>query len=475
MIDSAVIIAYFVFVLIVGIHKGSNIKSVREYAIANKNYSLPILVATLTATGIGGGSTLGLASAVVSIGFVYVFILLGRPLSLFLVAQFLVNKFEVIEDCISVGALMGKFYGKWAQIITGGFGAMYCVAAVGGQVSAIGFVAHYFLDIHYGIGVFLGCGIVILYSSFGGIKSVTATDVIQFAVLIIAIPMICNIGLYVSGGLHGLLEKIPSHLLELPKAPQMLINYFFIFLGFAIPFLDPPTMQRLLMARNLTQTKRMLNITVLIEIPLYLFVGVIGLIAACNYPELEANIVLPHLINSILPLGLKGIAVIGLFSVIMSTADSYLNAAGIALVQDTIKPLFNLVVTDKFELRLTQVVTFVLGSFAAIIALSFSNILSMVLFSLNFWGPVIVVPLYAILLGYRASTRCFFAGALSGIITFVMWTLFVEPHSAISSLIPGMVANAIGFIVAFVLERKYAILQPVHTENNSRLFHELFK
>ena len=45
----------------------------------------------------------------------------------------------------------------------------------------------------------VGSGIVVLYSTFGGIRGVTATDVIQFGVLIIATPIIFNVGLENAG------------------------------------------------------------------------------------------------------------------------------------------------------------------------------------------------------------------------------------------------------------------------------------
>jgi SSS family solute:Na+ symporter len=294
---------------------------------------------------------------------------------------------------------------------------------------------------------------VILYSAFGGIKAVTATDVLQFLVLIVAIPMIFNVGINLSGGISETIDKIPPHLLALPDTPQAIIKYFFIFLGFAIPFLDPPTMQRLLMAKDLKQIKGMLRVGAIIEVPFYLAIGAIGLIAASMYPNLEPNVAFPHLVNTILPVGLKGFAVIGLFSVVMSTADSYLNAAGISLIHDTIKPLFNLKLNDRSELLLTQITTLVLGTIAAVIALSFKSIMSIILFSLNFWGPIVVVPLYAILLGYRVTAQCFHAGALSGIIGFFLWEFLVEPHLQIESLIPSMAANALGFYLAHRLRK----------------------
>jgi len=228
---------------------------------------------------------------------------------------------------------------------------------------------------------------------------------------------------------------------------------FLIFLAFMVPFLDPPVMQRLLMAKNRAQIRLTLCITALIEVPFFVVVGLIGLIAVALSPDHDANLAFPHLVNNILPMGLRGLAIAGLLSVVMSTADSYLNAAGITLVHDAIKPLYKRELSNKAELRLTQIVTFVLGTLSTIIALSFSSIMSIILFSLNFWGPIIVVPLYAGLLGFRAGPKCFYAGTTSGTIVFLIWHFMVEPSLGVGSLIPSMVANALGFMAAFYLEK----------------------
>src|SRR5690606_16525402 len=168
-----------------------------------------IMVATMTATMIGSGLTLGFISSVFSTGIIYIFISLGNPISPLIVAQVFVSRIEKFSDCISIGDIMAKSFGKNARIITGICGALHCAAAVGAQISAIGFVVQYFLEVPYFAGVLIGCGTVIAYSTMGGVKAVTATDVLQFAVLIIAIPMVCNFALNTVCGFSALLEKVP--------------------------------------------------------------------------------------------------------------------------------------------------------------------------------------------------------------------------------------------------------------------------
>ncbi len=455
MIDNIIVASYLFAVLLVGYFKSRKIRDMREYSIADRTYSLPIMVTTMTATVIGSGSTFGFISSVYVGGILYILISMGNPICRLITAQFLINKIERFSDCISVGDIMDRFYGRYGRVVSGIAGALYCAANVGGQVSAIGFIVHYFLNIPYGVGVFLGCGAVILYSTVGGVKAVTATDVVQFAVLIIAIPMVCNVGISAVGGFSGLVEKIPASHFAMPDTPSSIVSYFFMFLSFTIPFLDPSHSQRILMAKNTKQIRNTLRCSAAIEFPFFLTVGLIGLVAVATNPGLEQNLAFPHVVNTILPVGLKGLAVAGLLAIVMSSADSFLNAAGITLVHDTIKPLFGrAVANEESELRLTKIATFVLGTSATIVALYFDSIMAIMLFSFNFWCPIMVVPLYAALIGIKPlRPRHFIVSSTCGFVAFLAWNYLVEPHLGISALIPSMVANLLGFTLTHLWSR----------------------
>jgi SSS family solute:Na+ symporter len=416
----------------------------------------------MTATVIGSGSTFGIISSVYTGGIVYILVSFGNPISRLLVANFFVNRLDRFEHCISGGDIMAVYYGKAGRVVTGICGALYCAATVGGQVSAIGFIVNYFLDVPYLLGVLIGCGIVIVYSTIGGVKAVTATDVLQFAVLIIAIPMVCNVGISMAGGFAGVIDKIPPSLLALPDTPASAINYFFMFIVFTVPFLDPSCTQRILMGKNSEQIRQTFKASAMIETPFFVCVGLIGLLAAATSPNLEPNMAFPHLVNTILPTGLKGLAVAGLLAIVMSSADSYLNSAGITLVHDTFKPLFGRFLdNERRELRLTQIITFLLGTMATVVAFCFDSVMAIMLFSFNFWVPIVVVPLYATLLGFeKLAPRCFIAGSLAGLSVFVLWYFFIERTMGISALIPSMLANAAAFVIAYhypKISRRWAV------------------
>ena len=94
------------------------------------------------------------------------------------------------------------------SLLTGIMGGVYTIALVGVQVLALGHICESLLgwDKNWSIG--LGGAILILYASRGGVKSVTITDVFQFIVFVIVIPVIANLAISKAGGIQEMFLNI---------------------------------------------------------------------------------------------------------------------------------------------------------------------------------------------------------------------------------------------------------------------------
>tara|TARA_A100000171_G_C2136053_1_gene150342 strand:+ start:1406 stop:4078 length:2673 start_codon:yes stop_codon:yes gene_type:complete len=456
-IDLAIIISYLLVTLLVGLYQGRKIRTMKDYAIADRNYTTPVMVATIFATWIGGGSTIGLVEKVAITGFSYLVLFLGEPINKLIMARIFAPKMERFEGLISVGDIMEQCYGKACKIVTGFAGSFLSVGLLGAQISALGFLFHYFFDLSHFWGVIVGFGIVVSYSTVGGIRAVTLTDVIQFGILLVAIPMICNVGLNMIGGYEELFKHVPDHLLQIvPDDKATLRSNIFLFSVISLPWMMPSAIQRLLMSRNANQIKKSFTIAAILDIPLHLTIGIIAMITVVLIPETDASLAMPALINQILPTGLKGIAMIGMVAVIMSTCDSYLNAASVSLVHDTIKPLAPHL-SHRSELALAKIITFILGIFSIIIAVKYRTVMDIVFASLNVWGPVILVPLYAGILGCCAPAASFFLGAGAGLSTVLVWKIFdLDKQLGIEGSIPSMAMNSFFFFISHWFYKKKA-------------------
>ena len=93
----------------------------------------------------------------------------------------------------------------------------------------------------------------------------------------------------------------------------------------------------------------------------------------------------PALAIEILPVGLTGLALAGILSVIMSTADSYLIVSVQTCVHDIYKT-FKPDTPEKKELMLTRVFAVVLPLGALIIALYIKNPYNILMFAWSFYA-----------------------------------------------------------------------------------------
>ena len=447
-LDLAIIGGFLISTLIIGFYFGKKVTTVQEYATGGRNFTTPVLVATIFATWIGGETVLGLSAEVFAFGIAFVLVFFGSTISDLLMAYYVAPRITRFLGMISVGEIMGSLYGKPGRVITGFSGAILCVGQLGGQIAAMGYLFHYFFEVSHIYGVLLGCGIVIFYSTFGGIRAVTYTDVFQFMVLIIAIPIITGMGLQYVGGFDQLIAKLPQAHMQFFPNHKNSFNYITLFLIFLVPFLSPYLTQRLLMAKDENQMKTAMYTSALIQIPFFIIVGIIGLIVYAIDKEVPSGAALPYLISTILPVGMKGLAISGIIAVIMSSADSVLNAAGIALVHDVIKPMRKNIMGNEQELFWIRIITFCLGCMSVYIALNFKDAIELMVTFLSCWGPMIVVPLYAGLFKAKGSPRCFVLSALTGLTVVMSWSLFeIETYLGVGALVPAMLANFLVFML----------------------------
>ncbi|MEM7589094.1 MAG: ATP-binding protein, partial [Myxococcota bacterium] len=313
------------------------------------------------------------------------------------------------------------------------------------QVRAIGYLFEYFLGVSLVQGTLLGCGLVVFYSSFGGMRAVVATDALQFGILIIAIPLLAYWGLKVIGGYDSIIASVPSSHLSLFPHGSDAMKHMSTLALYAFPGINIMALQRLLMARNAKQGAIAWQITAGLSIPFYGVIGLIGLIAFVMNSHIEPRFALLYPIQQLTSAGAQGFLVIGLFAVLMSSADSMLHVATVMLTHDLITPLRSKPITPKAELRLAQFVSFLLGSFSMIVALKFYDIITVGMWVHSFWTVMIPIPLIAAVYGFCASGKTLVRATCISVAATACWKIWGTPATGISSFVPGLLFSFFSF------------------------------
>ncbi len=448
-LDYVIIIFYLCVVLLVGLWSGKGMKSLQDFSVSHRSYTSFVIFATLSASFIGGGFSIGNAEKVYRLGIANIIVLWGFSLKEILVARFIAPKMDNFPNVISAGDIMELGYGKPAKVVTGFFSVFLCAGIVGAQVGAMGLIFKVFLGIKPIWGILIGCGIVIAYSTIGGMRAVVLTDVIQFCVLAIGLPAALIFGIVKLGGFSAIREAVPASHFSVPANTMTIGAFLSLFLTFLLgETLVPPYVQRLLIGKDAAHTARGTMLSGIFSIPFFVVTGSIGLVALALDPKLDPNLAMPYVIRTVLPAGVRGVVIAGVISIVMSSADSFLNGAATACINDIVKPLRKKPLSERHELLLAKLTNCFVGVFAVIFAINIPSILDILIYAYNFWAPIILVPLAAVFLGVRVTRAGFLSGTIAGAAGVLIWNGLLKSPMGISGLVIGVFCNLIAFTLA---------------------------
>ncbi|TYR78922.1 hypothetical protein FZC66_18035 [Priestia megaterium] len=209
-LDWICVVGYFAILGLIGVQTSKRIQSVEDYNVAGEKVTWPILFASLAASVLGGGASTGMAGNVFKDGYVFMFVFCAYGIASVLIGYFIAPRLKSYKGAQTVGDIMEKHYGKSAKLLTGILSVGLCTGILGGQALALGTMFNVILDIPPIVGILIGMGAVILYTSFGGVWAVIQTDVVQFILLGVILPLTLIIGLFAVGGTDTLVAKIPD-------------------------------------------------------------------------------------------------------------------------------------------------------------------------------------------------------------------------------------------------------------------------
>ncbi|MEA3491867.1 MAG: sodium:solute symporter family protein [Campylobacterota bacterium] len=455
MIDQVIVVIYLIGILILGIWAGKGVSNLNQFSVAGRSFGTMVIFLTLSASFIGGGFSMGNAEKVFLFGIVNIFALWGFSFKEILVATLIAPKMDKYPNAISVGDIMYENYGNLAKIITGILSIILCAGILGAQVGAIGYIFNVFLGIPQIYGILVGCGIVIIYSTIGGMRSVVFTDIVQFFILSIGITMTLIFGYFYVGGWSGITEAVPATHFTLLGTEKTLLGFVSLFLTFLLgETLIQPYVQRLFLSKKATHTAKGTLWSGIFSFPFFVITGFIGIIALTIDPNLDPNLSMPFVITEVLPIGLKGLVIAGIISIVMSSADSFLNGASVAFTHDVVKPLRSKEMSEKQALVMTRIFNIFVGMLAVIVAIKIKSILDILIYSYNFWSPVMLVPLVAAIMGLKVNIRHFTAGALAGILGVVIWNFVFNNPGGIDGLVIGVFCNFVLFFITYFIDKK---------------------
>lgn len=458
MIDQSIVALYLLITIIVGLYVGRNTKTIEDFAIGKRNFSTIALVCTVFASVVDAGMTTGLASSTFQIGPIFLLSFLGIIFSSLNVSFFIAPKMQQFLGLLSSGDIFERLYGKRAKTLMGFSTIIESTLTAAIQILAITHICQYFFDFPPIVASIVVTLIIVMYTFRGGIRSVTGTDVFQFGIMIIAIPIMCGIALSKVGGIQTVAGLLAKNKLYFPEQIERNnFEYLAVFISFSLPCLYPLCIQRMLMAKNTKQISSAFLINGLLSLPFYLIVGMIGVVAYIAIPGTDPNIVFPTLINEVLPIGIKGLVLAGLIAIFMSTVDSILNIGSLAIIHDVVGSLVKTTLKPKTELLLMKGASLTIALSAVAICHLFNSVMDIVFFLLVIGNSIFFPGFLWGILGFKASKTGFWIGVTSGASIVLVCTFGLEIFPLYTMLIAICINSSIILFDAWLEKQGQAL------------------
>lgn len=444
-LDLGVFLLYILVMLAIGLYFLRKNESEDDYYVSGRNMGSWHIGFSVVATDVGGGFSIGLGGLGFVMGMSGSWLLFTGLIGAWLSAVFLVpvvsrmsSKFRLL----TFPQVFEKHYGKSVALLAGIVSAVGYLGFTSSQLLAGAKLASGSFDsLSLGSATLLMGAIAVVYTSMGGLKAVIYTDSVQWAILLFGLIFIgLPLGYSAVGGMDAILATIQPELLSFSNIDfKTILNWMVTIVP--IWFVGMTLYQRIYACRDEKTAKKAWFIAGLLEWPLMAMMGVglglLGRVAAeqgmfasagfLSAEGMDEEMGLPLLLKSILPVGLMGLMMSAYFSAILSTADSCLMAASGNVLTDILDRFRSGVRTMKSSLRLSQLITLLLGILAIFIAARMESVLDLMLYSYAFMVSGLFIPVIGMLFWRKSSSAGAFWSMLIG--GFTTTYLIVSEHA----------------------------------------------
>ena len=417
-LDYAVIVVYLIGTLGLGVWIGRRVHTGRDFFLAGRSLPWWAVGLSLVATDIGGTDIIGVGGAAYRHGLAVAnFEWIGCVPAMIL-AAFVFVPYFYRTGLYTVPEFMERRYNAGVRVLLAGCWLVFMACNLGVMLLASAKLMTQTFGWNVELCIWVTALFVGFYTVVGGLAAVVYTDVIQCTVMIGGCLLVLVMGLVDVGGLSGLQDALDAHQrrelerelavaaavddesdtarpvaidpkrlamarraqteLIVPVQADSPFPWPAIYFGLAL-VLSPAywignqaIVQRSLGAESEFQAKASYVCGAVLKNVIPLIIAVPGLIAVAKFPDLaEGDAAVPRLMGELLPSGLRGLFVAGFLAALMSSVDSYVNAAATILTQDIYRRFINRQADEQRLLRIGRITSFALLVWAIVFAFLF--------------------------------------------------------------------------------------------------------
>lgn len=441
--------------LAVGVYFMRKNKTTDDYFVGGRKLNSLHIGLSVVATDVGGGFSIGLGGLGFTMGLSGSWLLFTGLLGAWLSGVLLIPRISDLarkKGFLSFPQFLEYVFDKRVALVAGIISAIGYLGFTSSQILAGAKLASStFNGLSLNNALLVMGVIAIVYTVIGGIKAVIYTDTIQWIVLMVGLILIALPFAYFKiGGIDTIKSTLAPEFLSLTSISwQQFVNWMFTIIP--IWFIGMTLYQRIYAAKDTKTAQKGWFIAGFFEYPLMAFIGVVlgmfarvalenGLLPGYTHANLDAEMGLPVLLRTILPVGFLGIVLSAYFSAIMSTADSCLMASSGNILTDVLKKH-----NSPKGLRYSQILTLILGVLALLLALTMTSVLDWMLKSYSFMVSGMIIPVLVALFSKKPDS------------TAALTSMIVGGSTTLSLIITdvqlpfGLDANIFGISAALII------------------------
>ncbi len=496
------VVLYCAVLLFIGYVASKRMKDIRDYFAGGKRLGFINVAFSARATGESSWLLLGLTGMGFVLGVQAFWVVVGELLGVGIAWLLLARRFKRLTDRYDSVTMPDylesrlRDSGHWLRLIAAGALIVFVPIYAGSQVFATGKAFNAFLDMNHFWGALVGFLVVMLYITKGGFVAVVWSDVFQGTLMFLGLVALPIVGaLEFTGVTHILdsLRAIDPHLLSWHGPGQKAADgtiapstgswnplTVFKILGFAaigLGFLgSPQVFVRFISLKSENEIKKGAAVALLWTILADSGAVLVGIVGRALYDikalDGDAENILPHMSEALLPAFVAGIFIAMVLSAIMSTIDSLLVVASSAAVRDYWQKTRHPNMPDAKLIKLSQITTLGLALIAFAIGMGLiANDPNKPLFWIVIFGwsgiaatfcPVVILSLFwsgltalaariAMIVGFLCVP--FFSFAAPPLLKS-MGMESVNPYlGALDVLLPAFILSALAAIIVSLLDK----------------------
>lgn len=380
--DYAIILLYFVGLLILGATLGRRIKSSREMFIAGKNSSWWLSGLSTYMTIFSAGTFVVWGGVAYRSGIVAIVVGVMLGVASFFVGRFLAEKWarmQISSPAEYLGIRFGKPTVRFFTVVgIIGKGVHTAVALYAVSIMAVALMplpeGHLLADpqtghlsVTYAV-LILGL-ITFVYTAAGGFLAVLITDVVQFAILIAMILIMVPLSFDSVGGVGSFIQNAPPQFFDLFTSQYSwvwmvlwcLLNFFMIGGDWAF-------VQRYISVPTPKDAKKSVYLVGALYLVTPLFFYVPALVYRIINPDVNPEQAYMLMSQYTLTTGMLGMMMAAMLSATMSMVSGTLNVYANVFTYDIFKPL-RPNASDRTLMTVGRSFTFVYGSLITLVAI----------------------------------------------------------------------------------------------------------